>query len=146
MSATPEQIAERLEVVGRALDEAREEGFQEGYLEGQGDANCAATDTFNAMLLWLRGREMLKAADYPEGFTAEDIIEALNEHEENLISHTKRDTLRAQSERERVLVEALAQIEGGHVPGMANLVLAHDWHAVVNLFQSIARAALKAAP
>lgn len=39
--------------------------------------------------------------------------------------------------------DALKQIEGGHVPGMANLVLAHDWHAVVNLFQARARAALE---
>ncbi len=39
--------------------------------------------------------------------------------------------------------DALKQIEGGHVPGMADLALAHDWHAVVNLFQARARAALE---
>ena len=42
--------------------------------------------------------------------------------------------------------DALKQIEGGHVPGMTDLVLAHDWHAVVNLFQATARAALEHQP
>jgi len=42
--------------------------------------------------------------------------------------------------------DALKQIEGGHVPGMADLALAHDLHAVVNLFQARARAALEQQP
>lgn len=40
------------------------------------------------------------------------------------------------------LEEALREIEGGFMAGMGTLVLAHDWHAVANLFQARARAAL----
>jgi hypothetical protein len=40
------------------------------------------------------------------------------------------------------LLETLKSIEGGHFDGIADLALAHDWQAVVNLFQSAARAAI----
>lgn len=77
----------------RQLDEAREEGFQEGYAEGQDDANHASKDTFHAVIAWLRKRDFLQPCDYPEGYTAEDIAEALNEHEENLVCLSKRAAL-----------------------------------------------------
>lgn len=78
----------------KQLDEAREEGFQEGYAEGQDDANHASKDTFHAVVAWLRKRDFLQPGDYPEGYTAEDIAEALNEHEENLVCLSKRAALR----------------------------------------------------
>lgn len=77
----------------KQLDEAREEGFQEGYAEGQDDANHASKDTFHAVVAWLRKRDFLQPCDYPEGYTAEDIAEALNEHEENLVCLSKRAAL-----------------------------------------------------
>lgn len=77
----------------KRLDEAREEGFQEGYAEGQDDANHASKDTFHMLIAWLRKRDFLDPRDYPEGYTADDIAEALNEHEENLVCLSKRAAL-----------------------------------------------------
>lgn len=80
--------------VEKRLDEAREEGFQEGYAEGQDDANHASKDTFHALIAWLRKRDFLQPDDYPEGYTAADILDALNEHEENLVCLSKRAALK----------------------------------------------------
>lgn len=94
----------------KELDEAREEGFQEGYSEGQNDANHASKDTFHRVIAWLRKRDLLQDADYPEGYTAEDIADALNEHEENLVSLSKRAALSAaRPSREGEMREALEE-------------------------------------
>jgi hypothetical protein len=72
------------------LEEACADAYQDGYAEGQNDATSASNETFSRVIAWLQKRDMLDARDYPEGYTAEDILEMLNEHEENLVALAER--------------------------------------------------------
>lgn len=52
------------------------------------------------------------------------------------------DLIRSLEARVATYDAALRKIEGGYIPGMADLVIGNDWHEVVNRMQAIARDAL----
>ena len=60
-------------------DEYDDTDYQEGYADGQNDANGTSTDTFKAVVAWLQKRGKVRWEDQPEGISAEDIIEGLND-------------------------------------------------------------------
>jgi len=87
-----------IERLNKEIDAACDEAHREGYDEGQNDANVAAVETFKAVIAWGRKRDLFDPLDYPDGYTAQDVIDALGEHERGCIERAEARATAAEAE------------------------------------------------
>lgn len=72
------------------LDNARSEGYEEGYSEGQGDCEAALQDFWRSMLNHLKKHDCEPACDDGYSHNASQMMDAVFEREGNLQRHIER--------------------------------------------------------